>query len=381
MTAGEVATARDRGMLAPMAPPRPAPSSHPVSRASALPRLRTRPRPRARPGPRFGVATGGVPGVRALVRRGLGRVFGPPPFDPDRDLGDPGLFGPTSASWQVIGDPAAIVGGVGALLTQLLHPLAMAGVAEHSRFRNDPLGRLRATSAYVTTTAFGSTDEALTAAATVRGRHRRVRGHAPDGRAYAADDPHLLAWVSIALTHGFLHADTAYAAHPAAGQPPRADAFVAEQSRAAALLDPRVDLDAIARDETAREALRRGALDGELPLLADGLLPQTAAGLEAAIDAFAPELAVDAAGEATVRFLLWPPLEPAVRAGYLPVVAGAVATLRPDHRRLLGLPAAAWAHLPARAHTRALLGALRLATGRSPSVAAAARRAGHAPAA
>ena len=71
------------------------------------------------------------------------------------------LCGPGSASWRVIGEPAAIAGGLRALLLQVAHPLAMAGVADHSAFRTDPLGRLHRTSAYVTASTFGSTPEAL----------------------------------------------------------------------------------------------------------------------------------------------------------------------------------------------------------------------------
>src|SRR5688500_18964402 len=146
----------------------------------------------------------GLPLTGRIIRAGLARAFGPPPFDPSAAPGDPGLFGPEAASWTIISDPAAIVGGIRALLVQLLHPLAMAGVADHSRFRDNALSRLQRTSAYVTATTFGATTDALAAAATVRRVHTRVRGVAPDGRPYAAADPHLLAWVSMALTSSFL---------------------------------------------------------------------------------------------------------------------------------------------------------------------------------
>ncbi|MBA2316933.1 MAG: DUF2236 domain-containing protein [Euzebyales bacterium] len=318
-----------------------------------------------------GATAGGVPGVRNLVRAGLGRVFGPPPFDPHADPGDPGLFGTGAASWGIVAEPAAIVGGVRALLVQLLHPLAMAGVADHSAFRDDPLGRLHRTSAYVTATAFGSTREALAVARMVRGAHRAVRGTAPDGRDYAASDPHLLAWVSISLTSSFLATDRVYAPRPA--EPAAADQFVAEQSRAAALLDPRVDLAAIERDPDALAALRAGDL--ALPLLDDGTLPRSASELRRQLAEFRGELEVNEQGRDAFRFLRWPPLAAPIRAGYLPMLAGALASLEPHQRRLLGLPGSRTAAWAVQANTRALLAAFRLSTGLSPSLAAAGARA------
>lgn len=318
-----------------------------------------------------GAAPDGLPGLRELVRIGMGRVFGPPPFDPTADPGDPGLFGVGAASWRIIGEPAAIVGGIRALLVQLLHPHAMAGVADHSRFRTDPLGRLRHTSAYVTSTAFGSTAQALGAARVVRRVHGFVRGTAPDGRPYRADDPHLLAWVSLALTSSFLATDRAYAPQPA--DLSTADAFVAEQSRAGALLDPRIDLDAIAGDPAALAALRAGGLP--LPLLDEGVLPLTVAGLTDRLQAFRPELGLNHQGREAWRFLCWPPLAHPVRAAYLPMLTGALATLEPWQRRLLGLPGARVAAWPLQTNTRALLAAFRLSTGISPALEAAGRRA------
>ena len=302
----------------------------------------------------------GVPVLTSATRVALTRVFGPPPFDPRRYPDDPGLFGPGSASWTVIGDVAAIVGGVRALLVQLLHPLAMAGVADHSRFRADPLGRLRGTSAYVVASTFGAVPEVLAVARMVRGRHRVVFGTAPDGRPYAAADPHLLVWVSVALTSSFLETHRVYGAVRLS--PAAKDAFVAEQSRVSALLDPRVDLDSLDLD----------ALD-ELPLLAEGLLPRTVAELDAVVAQYEPELAVTEQGRAAVGFLLWPDIG-VVRAGYLPVLAGAVATLPASQRRMLGLRVPAVAAATTRAQTRLGLAAMRMATGSSPSVAAARAR-------
>jgi uncharacterized protein (DUF2236 family) len=314
---------------------------------------------------------GGLPGVRAVVRAGLTRAFGPPPFDPDRDPGDLGLFGPGSASWRVIAEPAAIVGGVRALLVQLLHPHAMAGVHDHSDFRADPLGRLHGTSAYVTATTFGSTAEALAVARHVRRAHIVVKGTAPDCARYRAADPRLLTWVSIALTSSFLAADRAYGPDPVLGAD--ADAFVAQQARAAALLDPRVDLDALEADPDRLAALRAGELD--LPLLAEGVLPTSMDELDACLAGFADELAVNHQGREALRFLLWPDLPAPIRAGYFPILAGAVANLEPSQRALLGLPASRLAVWPLEVNTKVLLTTFRLTTGTSPSKAAAEDRA------
>jgi uncharacterized protein (DUF2236 family) len=317
----------------------------------------------------------GLPGVRTMVRRTLGRMFGPPRFDPQSDPGDPGLVGPGSASWQVIAEPAAIAGGLRALLLQVAHPLAMAGVHDHSAFREDPLGRLQRTSAYVTTTTFGSVREALRISRTVRRVHPHVQGVAPDGRRYSAGEPHLLAWVSMALTSSFLATDARWAPHPVAGA--RADAFVAEQSRIAALLDPRVDLSLFEEDEQARAALRTGDVD--LPMLADGLLPVTVAGLDDLLDAYAPELGVNEQGREVLRFLRRPPIPRAARGGYRALFGGAVASLRPREAQALELELS-------RLHAKALstragtfLTAMRLATGTSPSARLAAERAARNP--
>lgn len=99
---------------------------------------------------------------------------------------------------RVHGDASMFVGGLRALLLQSLHPLAMAGVADHSDYRGDPWGRLARTSTFLAVTTFGTSTDAQRAVDRVRGIHTRVRGTAADGRPYQATDPHLLEWVHIA---------------------------------------------------------------------------------------------------------------------------------------------------------------------------------------
>ncbi len=316
-------------------------------------------------------AASGVPVAREAIRTVLGRLFGPPMFDPTVDPGDPGLTGPGSSSWEVIAEPAAIAGGIRGLLVQVAHPLAMAGVHDHSAFRTDPLGRLQRTAAYVTTTTFGSTREALQISQRVRAVHLKVHGTAPDGRTYRADDPHLLAWVSVALTSSFLRAHRLWAPHQLADE----DAFVAEQSRIGALLDPRVDLHALQQDERALGELRAGRI--HLPMIADGTLPTTVAQLEATLAGFGPELGVNQQGREALRFLRRPPIPLAARGGYRSLLTGARGSLEPTLRGALELR---WSPATARAavtQATAGLALMRALLGTSPARRTAGERAGN----
>ena len=121
--------------------------------------------------------------------------------------GDDGFFGPASVTWRMSADLASPVAGLRSLLMQALHPLAMAGVDQHSGWRRDPVGRLAATTAYLTTVTFGDRAAARHAAARVRRIHDHVRGiDAVTGRPYAAGDPALLLWVHGALVDSVLAA-------------------------------------------------------------------------------------------------------------------------------------------------------------------------------
>jgi uncharacterized protein (DUF2236 family) len=145
-----------------------------------------------------------------------------------------GLFGPGSVTWRIHANPVMLVGGLRALLIQALHPLAMAGVAQHSAFRSDPLKRLRGTARYVDTVVHGSRAAAVAAAARVRAIHERVRGVDPvTGRAYSAGDPALLTWVHCVEVHSFVAAYRAYGGH--LGRDER-DRYLAEQVAAAELI-------------------------------------------------------------------------------------------------------------------------------------------------
>lgn len=126
--------------------------------------------------------------------------------------GDPGVVGPGSVAWQIHADlPGMLVGGFAALMLQTLHPQAMAAVDQHSAFREDPIGRLRRTTAFVAVSTFGSTAAFEAAAERVIRIHGRVRGLGPSGEEYEASDPELLTWVHIAEVSSFAAAYQTYA--------------------------------------------------------------------------------------------------------------------------------------------------------------------------
>jgi uncharacterized protein (DUF2236 family) len=212
---------------------------------------------------------------------------------------------PAAVSRRVHADASMLVGGIRALLLQSLHPLAMAGVAEHSAFRTDPLGRLRTTSTYLGTVTFGSTTAAEAALAQVRQVHRHVRGTAPDGRPYAADDPALLSWVHHAMVDSFLATHQRYGLRPLG--PSDADRYVAEQ---------------------AVLAERLGATD----------IARTTAELAAWLRAVRPQLHRGRQATEAVRFLLNPPLPLVAKPAYGLLAAAAVGTLEPWSRAALGVP-------------------------------------------
>ena len=265
-------------------------------------------------------------------------VAGPEgPARRERIHGTPGprWFAPDRPIRQVHADASMFVGGMRALLLQSLHPLAMAGVAQHSDYRGDPWGRLQRTSEFLAVTTFGTATDAQRAVDKVRGIHRRVHGTAPDGRPYRAGDPHLLEWVHIAEIDSFLLAHQRYGANPLdqAGR----DGYVAD---------------------TARVASALGVIDP----------PRTEAELRERLDAFRPELRGTAEAREAARFLLvTPPLPLLARAPYGMVAATSISMLPGWARLPLRLP-----YLPPveataiRAAGRVLVGAIRWVMGSQP---------------
>ena len=187
------------------------------------------------------------------------------------------------------------IGGITALLMQSLHPLAMAAVAGHSGYRGDPWGRLQRTSYFLAVTTFGAAGDARETIARVRAVHQQITGTAPDGRPYAASDPHLLTWVHIAEADSFLRAHTRFGARP---------------------------LDQTGRDGYVADLARIGAELG----VPDP--PRTEAELTARIAAYRGELAGTAQAREAARFLLLtPPLPAIARPPYTMLAAAAVSLL------------------------------------------------------
>jgi uncharacterized protein (DUF2236 family) len=212
---------------------------------------------------------------------------------------DDGFFGPGSVAWRVSADLSAPVAGLRSLLIQALHPLAMAGVDQHSDWRGDPVGRLAATSGYLATVTFGERASAQRAAARVRRVHERVTGVDPvTGRQYAAGDPALLLWVHAALV------DSGIAACELFGTPlSRADAdrYVAEMVVAAELVG------------TPRD-----------------LVPSSAVGLADYLAMTVPELMCTPAAAESMAYLLEPPgLDADIAEIWQDIRDGAVSSL-PD---------------------------------------------------
>lgn len=134
-----------------------------------------------------------------------------PTLDYANPPGDLGLFGPHSVCWQVHADfTSMMIGGVSALMLQSLHPLALAGVWDHSTFRTDMRGRLRRTATFIAGTTYGARADALALIERVKRIHLSVTGVAPDGRPYRASDPVLLTWVHAAEVSSFLGAYVRY---------------------------------------------------------------------------------------------------------------------------------------------------------------------------
>jgi len=176
------------------------------------------------------VTTGSYADAAGLVERSAAAYAAAVPARPEDD----GFFGPASVTWRVSADLSAPVAGLRALMVQALHPLAMAGVDQHSDWRTDPVGRLAATSAYEVTVTFGDRASARRVAQRVRAIHEHVRGvDTVTGQPYAAGDPALLLWVHATLV------DSGLAAAAMFGTPltdADAGAYVAEMTVAAELL-------------------------------------------------------------------------------------------------------------------------------------------------
>ncbi|MDX6222477.1 MAG: hypothetical protein QOD91_1531 [Frankiales bacterium] len=190
---------------------------------------------------------------------------------------EPGLFTPDDVTWRLHADPVMGLAGLRALYLQALHPLAMAGVANHSDFRRDPWGRLMRTAGWIGLTTYGTLAQIEPAAERLRTIHSQVRGtDAETGLPYAADDPALLLWVHCCLVDSFLHTYRRCGGPLAEGE---ADAYVAEQVR----LAPLVGLD-------------------------EGLVPGSESALASYFDQVRPQLRITGEARRAAAFVLAPPM-------------------------------------------------------------------------
>lgn len=226
--------------------------------------------------------------------------------------GDPGLFGPDSITWRVHREPIITVGGLRSLYLQALHPRAVAGVEQNSRYRKDPWGRLRRTSTYVTTVIYGTTEEAERAGRRVRTIHARMTAtDRRTGERFRVDEPELLRWVHVTEVESFLSAALRGGLRLTPGE---VDGYYREQTRTAALvgLDP-------------------------------AGVPDSAAAVAEYYREMRPALELTADSAATGLFLTVPPLPfglglTPVRGMAFGVAALAIGLLPAWARRLYGLP-------------------------------------------
>jgi uncharacterized protein (DUF2236 family) len=229
------------------------------------------------------------------------------------DAHDPGIYGPDSITWRVHADPSMALAGLRALLLQALHPLAMAGVAQHSDFRQDPWGRLFRTAEYVGVTTFGTTEQARRAAAKVRGIHRKLAGIEPEsGKTFRVDDPDLLRWVHCVEAESFLSTAVRCGLRLSAAE---RDRYYAEQTLGAALvgLDP-------------------------------ATVPASVDQMAAYFRDIRPQLRATAAARDAAAFVLWPPMPALVQLGtparpaWVALATAAGAMLPRWARRMYRLP-------------------------------------------
>ena len=219
---------------------------------------------------------------------------------------DQGLLGPESVAWKVVGHQVSLVGGLRSLIVQSVHPLAMAGVAQHSDYRNRSLDRLRRTAHYVAATTFGDTETAHAAARRVKSIHRKVRGTDPvTGLSYSADDPETQLWVHCVEWHSFL---ASYRAYGGRLTPAEQDQYLFEGVRIAALLD-----------------------------VPEDSVPASVAEYRDYFEGVRPRLCVSEAARAAIDFVLHPPLTRELLPLQVPlrITAAAAVAITPRYLRAM----------------------------------------------
>ena len=158
-----------------------------------------------------------------------------------RETVDPraGILGPRSTAWRIGGDLSVFVGGGRAALLQLAHPMVAYAIEQHSKTRDDVVGRFQRTFRHVFAMVFGELDEALGAARRVHAIHTRITGTIPidlgawrAGTPYHANDAAALRWVHATLIDSTLVVCDRLGKRLARAD---RDAYVQEMNRFAAL--------------------------------------------------------------------------------------------------------------------------------------------------
>ena len=207
-----------------------------------------------------------LPDPLEVVRRRLARevhsFFHSSADEPRVTRSPDALIASGSVAWRVHGDVTTMmVGGIAALLLQMLHPAALAGVWDHSDFEADMLGRLRRTARFIAVTTYAERRQGEAMIERVKRIHDRVGGTLPDGQEYSANDPATLAFVHVAGALCFL------------------DAYIR-------FVEPRM--------RRADQNLYFAEVAGTAIALGADPVPTNRADAEALLDAFRPELMADA---------------------------------------------------------------------------------------
>jgi len=219
----------------------------------------------------------------------------------------PGLYLPTDAPWVAHADLATLVGGVRALLMQALHPGSLAGVRSHSRYKDDPLGRLSGTIRWLTITTYGSHEAIANEANRVNRMHDRVKGEYQNAQGeatrYRAADPDLLRWVHIAFMDSFLRSHQTFSTQPLPGG---ADSYIRLWSKSVEPL---------------------GLTD----------VPMDEASLIATIARYRAELKVTDETRETIQWIKNPPLPATSKPVYALLFQSALASLGSEYQEMIGL--------------------------------------------
>ena len=312
----------------------------------------------------------GLPYVSRELSRRTG--FGRSALDPEATPGDPGLFGPGSATWELVGQPSAALAGLRAALLQALSAPIPTATHSTGAFEKDFLGRVNRTGIFVAKQNLGSMDEVFSSARRVRAMHRTVQGTWKDGLEFDASDPHQQAWVSMTLTDSFLVTAERFGTGGLSRE--RADEFVRQQSTHGALLDPRVDLDDLFGDPDKRAALRAGTFP--LPLIEEGELPVTRAELDQKMRTWADELVITDLTRALLDAAVQLPQIPNPQRQLVRLFVLATLATVPDHlHRLLAPTERRLEELAAAQVVQGPLALLQALFGPSDSIAVATRRA------